>query len=203
MDLHTSQDNGQFGHLGKHDAVLAEEEQKKFKPVSPDETDSAEEGESDDSDAGPTRWKEPNSLEMDCIWLEDESMKDDSALPQIFDLDAIVPLDSRFCMLCSETYGHFRMLQKKNCRRCGKSVCESCSKSSRRLSQIDKKTHRVCDECDALMANHLLLKMFEREAQNKKNNYEEKRSQLKDLKQQRDETIEDLDRSKQIWEQKT
>jgi len=65
------------------------------------------------------------------------------------------------------------------------------------------KKHRVCDECDAIMANHLLLKMFEREAQNKKNTYEDKRAQLNDLKEQRDETIEQLDRAKSLWEQKT
>mmetsp|Transcript_6912 Transcript_6912/g.8276 ORF Transcript_6912/g.8276 Transcript_6912/m.8276 type:complete len:94 (+) Transcript_6912:424-705(+) len=92
-------------------------------------------------------------------------------------------------MLCSETYGHFKMLSKKNCRRCGKSICENCGKQSRRLSQLDPKKHRVCDECDALMANHLLLKMFEREAQNKKNAYEDKQAQLNDSKVQRDETL--------------
>ena len=211
MDLHISQDDSQFSHLGRHAVIDDTNEERKFTPVSQaagvaiasDDTSSAEEGESEDSDAGPTRWKEPNSLEMDCIFLEEEGAKDDSALPQIFDLDSIVPLESRFCMLCSETYGHFRMLQKKNCRRCGKSVCESCSKAQRKLSLIDQKKHRICDECDASMANHLLLKMFEREVENKKNSYEEKRAQLTDMKIQRDETLEQLDRAKQLWEQKT
>ena len=106
--------------------------------------------------------------------MDDEGAKEENALPEIFDLDSIVQLDSKFCMLCSEAYGHFKMLSKKNCRACGKSVCDNCSKANRRLSQLDQKKHKVCDECDALMANHQLLKMFEREAQNKKNQYEEK-----------------------------
>ena len=149
--------------------------------VSSDESDE-EDGDSEDSDAGPTRWKEPSSLEMDCVFLDDETTRDENALPEIFDLDSILQQDSRFCMLCSEAYGHFKMLSKKNCRRCGKSVCENCSKSQRRLSQLDKKQHRVCDECDALMSNHQLLKMFERETQNKKNAFDDKQHQLADAR---------------------
>lgn len=53
------------------------------------------------------------------------------------------------------------------------------------------------------MANHLLINMFEREAQNQKNKYEDKRAQLKKLRQQRDETIAKLEKAKQIWDQKT
>lgn len=101
---------------------------------SDDETDSSDDR---DSETDNNRWDQPNSLEMDCVWLVDDKMKDESALPQIFDLEAVFQQESRFCMLCSEIYGNFLMRQKKNCRRCGKSVCESCSKASRRLSQID------------------------------------------------------------------
>lgn len=51
-----------------------------FKPVPSDE-ESDDDDESGDSDAGPTRWQEPTSLEMDCIFLEDETNKADNALP--------------------------------------------------------------------------------------------------------------------------
>ena len=180
MDLHTSQNDDQFGHLLPTNMTKAasnleerKTQQQKFMPLSDSESE-GEDDDSEDSDAGPTRWKEPSSLEMDCVFLDDEGAKDENALPEIFDLDSIVQLDSKFCMLCSEAYGHFKMLSKKNCRACGKSVCDNCSKANRRLSQLDQKKHKVCDECDALMANHQLLKMFEREAQNKKNQYEEK-----------------------------
>ena len=49
-----------------------------FKPV-PSSGSDQDESESEDSDAGPSRWKEPSSLEMDCIFLEDE--KEETALP--------------------------------------------------------------------------------------------------------------------------
>ena len=149
-------------------------------------TDSEDESGSD-SDAGPQRWQQPSSLEMDCIFLEDDSTKEENVLPQIFDIDSVIQLDSRFCMLCSETFGRIRMIFKHNCKRCGKAVCENCSKQQRRLCQIDSKKHRVCDECDALMANHLLEKMFEREAISKKQNWEDLRAQLKDATVMRNE----------------
>lgn len=130
-----------------------EERKSTFVPVPSDHSSSEEEeDESGESQgAGPTRWQESNSLEMDCIFLEDETTKEDNVLPQIFDLDSVEQLDSRFCMLCSETFGHFRMIFKHNCKRCGKAVCENCSKQQRKLSQLDSKKHRICDECDALM----------------------------------------------------
>ena len=43
-------------------------------------TDSEDESGSD-SDAGPQRWQQPSSLEMDCIFLEDDSTKEENVLP--------------------------------------------------------------------------------------------------------------------------
>ena len=125
---------------------------------------------------------------MDCIFLEDESAGSVNHLPQIFDMEAVLQLDSRFCMLCSETFGRMRIIFKHNCKRCGKAVCENCSKQQRRLCQIDQRRYRVCDECDALMANHLLEKMFEREVQSKKADYEEMKAALKDATILREES---------------
>ena len=51
----------------------------------------------------------------------------------------------------------------------------------------------MCDECDALMANHLLESMFEREAQTKKQNYEDLRAQLKEANVMREEARAQLD----------
>ena len=56
----------------------------------PSPGDSDEDDESEDSDAGPSRWKEPSSLEMDCIFLEDESAGSVNHLPQIFDMEAVL-----------------------------------------------------------------------------------------------------------------
>ena len=53
------------------------------------------------------------------------------------------------------------------------------------------------------MANHLLEKMFEREVQNKKSNYEDLRAQLKDAKYTRLESNQQLERAKQTWESRT
>ena len=83
-------------------------------------------------------------------------------------------LQSNSCMLCSDTFSVVRLF-KHNCRKCGKMVCENCSKARRRLSKLEKTKHRVCDECDALLSNHLLEKMFQREVASKKANYEEMR----------------------------
>ena len=49
--------------------------------------DSEEDGSSDD-EAGPSRWNAPNSLEMDCVFLEDGDVEDDQ-LPTFLDIDNI------------------------------------------------------------------------------------------------------------------
>jgi hypothetical protein len=78
VDVYTSRNDTQFGHL----SLLEEEKSESFRkqqPVASSPSGSEEEDESEDSDAGPTRWKEPSSLEMDCIFLEDE--KEELTLP--------------------------------------------------------------------------------------------------------------------------
>jgi len=52
--------------------------------------------------------------------------------------------------------------QKHHCRRCGRCVCTLCSSSpQRRLSKVDKKKYRVCDECDTLMSNVNFDQMYQ------------------------------------------
>ena len=46
------------------------------------------------------------------------------------------------------------------------------------------------------MANHLLERMFEREAQSKKQNYEQLRTQLKEANVMREQARADLDHAK-------
>ena len=53
------------------------------------------------------------------------------------------------------------------------------------------------------MANHLLEKMFEREVQTKKADYEEMKAALKDATVLREESQDELERAKRIWEDKT
>ena len=68
------------------------------------------------------------SGEFDIVFPEGESMKVEDCLPQIFDIESVTQMDARFCMLCSETFGRIRMIFKYNCKRCGKAVCDNCSK---------------------------------------------------------------------------
>jgi len=77
--------------------------------------------------------------------------------------------------LCFEQFN--MLLKKRNyCKKCGSSVCELCSQSSRRLSKSDKREYRVCDACDHHLSNSLFnLKMQEEIAKRK-----EISSQLKD-----------------------
>ena len=133
--------------------------------------ESDEEGEG--SEDGPSRWKHNNDLEMDVVFL-DEDQKEEDGLPEMFTPESVEQLQSNSCMLCSDTFSVVRLF-KHNCRKCGKMVCENCSKARRRLSKLEKTKHRVCDECDALLSNHNLEKMFQREVASKKANYEEMR----------------------------
>lgn len=79
-DLHTSSNSGIFGHLDRNTEDEEDKvEHRAFQPVPSSGSDPDSSGESEDSDAGPSRWKEPSSLEMDCIFLEDE--KEEANLP--------------------------------------------------------------------------------------------------------------------------
>jgi len=74
-------------------------------------------------------------------------------------------------MLCSKNFGGMMKtvgLGCKNCKRCGKAVCENCAKHKRRLSKLEDKVYRVCDECDTVLANYNLDQMFAREVASKR-----------------------------------
>ena len=47
-----------------------------------------------------------------------------------------------------------------NSRKCGKCVCEECSKSLRKLSKKDKNFYRTCDYCDNKMGNREIEEKF-------------------------------------------
>ena len=52
------------------------------------QSDSQSGEDSDSSDAGPSRWKQPSSLEMDCVW-PDEDQKEDDGLPETFTPESV------------------------------------------------------------------------------------------------------------------
>jgi hypothetical protein len=87
---------------------------------------------------------------------------EEDSLPELFDPSTVVKQKSDQCQLCNTPFsGKMSAMilvskdkMRHNCKRCGISVCTLCSASSkRRLSKIDKKKYRVCDECDTLMSN--------------------------------------------------
>jgi len=49
----------------------------------------------------------------------------------------------------------------KNCKKCGKAVCEACSDQRRQLSRSDNDLHRICDKCDTEMDNYRLKRNHE------------------------------------------
>ena len=76
-------------------------------------------------------------------------------------------LKAENCMLCSTKFSTF-LNSQHNCKKCGKAVCDACSRSKRRLSRLDKDKFRVCDECDTLLSNYNFSRMYMREIQEKK-----------------------------------
>jgi len=77
-------------------------------------------------------------------------------LPDIFDVKAVKKLESTHCMLCEEKFTRIRN-GMKNCKRCGKAICDVCSLNKRPLARDNKEELRVCDLCDTEMDNFKLL----------------------------------------------
>ena len=108
---------------------------------------------------------------MDCVFI-DEDQEEDELLPEFFDPEVIQMLKSDNCMLCSQKFA-FLSASQHNCKKCGKSICDACSKSKRRLSKLEKTKFRVCDECDCLLSNYNFSRMYMREIEDKKQQLEE------------------------------
>ena len=63
------------------------------------------------------------------------------------------------CTLCDKKFGKLKM-NRKHCNLCGISVCGYCSNNRKRLSQMDKKSYRVCDFCDVKLTNIAFENMY-------------------------------------------
>ena len=101
---------------------------------------------------------------MDCVFI-DEDQEEDELLPDFFDHLAVQKEKSDNCQLCQSKFG---FMGSHNCKRCGVAVCDSCSRSKRRLSKLDKDKLRVCDDCDTLLSNYNFQRMYLREIDDKK-----------------------------------
>ena len=127
---------------------------------------------SDDSGARTRQWANmQQEEEMDQVFI-DEDLDEDELLPDVFDADLIQLVKTEHCQLCDTKFSMFGSAMH-NCRKCGKAVCDPCSRSQRRLSKMEKKKYRVCDECDCLLSNYNFTRMYEREIEDKKQQLEE------------------------------
>mmetsp|Transcript_52014 Transcript_52014/g.71389 ORF Transcript_52014/g.71389 Transcript_52014/m.71389 type:complete len:99 (-) Transcript_52014:615-911(-) len=98
-------------------------------------------------------------MEFDVMFLDADADEEEN-LPDLFDPEKVEKLSSPHCMLCLLVFKTLSFTMKKNCKRCGKMVCDSCSQAKRRLSKLEKKKQRVCDECDTLLSNYNFEKMY-------------------------------------------
>ena len=101
----------------------------------------------------------------------DEDQSEEELLPDLFDPEVVQMLKSDICMSCAVKFNLLTL--KHHCRKCGKQVCDACSKNKRRLSRLEKTKYKVCDECDTLMSNYNFTRMHLREIEQKRNTHEE------------------------------
>lgn len=129
--------------------------------------------EESDEDEVTNRWSNVNAdLEMDHVFLDDDQ-EEEELLPELFDPESVQMLKSDNCMLCMQKFSILSFSTANNCKRCGKAICDSCSRTRRRLSRMEKSKSRVCDECDTFLANYNFSKLYSQEIQQKKVKLEE------------------------------
>lgn len=109
-------------------------------------------------------------------------------MPELFDTESVQMIKADNCLLCAAKFGIFSL--QHNCKKCGKAVCDTCSKSKRRLSKIDKDKFRVCDECDILLSNYNFSRMYMREINDKKTNLSELQNRIERVRDEVSERTE-------------
>ena len=108
---------------------------------------------SEDS-SGSNRWDNADLDDLDYknVFVDDGDAEE--RLPEFFDTNLVYKNREKRedCQLCG---CEFSKLTKKRfyCSYCGRSVCDACSQNFRRLSQMDKKQHKICDFCDHQLSN--------------------------------------------------
>ena len=81
----------------------------------------------------------------------------------------------------------------KNCKRCGKAICETCSDQQRQLTKDDAKLYRVCDKCDTEMDNFRLKRNHEDVLAAQKKKIEMLNNQLVQLEEDKQKLQEDCE----------
>lgn len=97
--------------------------------------------------------------------LNSNRLLDQPTLPQTFDVREVREQESDNCQLCEAMFTRKIKLTnrnpQKNCKRCGKAICETCSDQRRQLAKDDPTLYRVCDKCDTEMDNFRLKRNHE------------------------------------------
>ena len=83
-------------------------------------------------------------------------------LPGMFDFKQVNQRIYKNCYLCDVKFERFKKTAYQ-CKRCGQSVCDLCSRNMLKLSQIDKKLYKVCDMCEHEMLNSQIIRNMEQE----------------------------------------
>jgi hypothetical protein len=82
-------------------------------------------------------------------------LAENAHLPNITDADDREEWNEKsFCELCDTTFN--LRTKRHHCRKCKKSVCQSCSGTKRQISKKDQTLYRVCDYCDTQLSNFKL-----------------------------------------------
>lgn len=106
-------------------------------------------------------------------------------------------LDSDACMLCEAPFTRkikvMNRNSQKNCKRCGKAICEVCSENRRQLSKNDSTLYRVCDKCDTLMDNFRLKQNHEDVLRAQKTKIEMLNNQIVQLEEDKQKLQEDTE----------
>lgn len=116
-------------------------------------------------------------MEMVCTFLDNE----EDRLPDVFDPSRVPKVDTDNCYLCSKKFSKLttKMIRsaggRHHCKKCGQSVCNMCRNNVRRLSKLDKKKYKICDQCDTTILNVNFEMMY-------KDCIEKQHESLKELK---------------------
>ena len=100
-------------------------------------------------------------------------------------------------MLCEAPFtGKLTMINRnvqKNCKRCGRAICDTCSDQKRQLARDDNAMYRVCDKCDTEMDNFRLKRNHEDVLAAQKKKIEMLNNQLVQLEEDKQRLQNDCD----------
>ena len=112
----------------------------------------------------PAQPNRPNSFQGNRVLLEEldtvaegKLAQDLFGLPSVFNDDTQKRNAKDECSLCLTAFSVVSFLgvgsKEVICKRCGSSVCDTCSKNKRQIARLDPVAYTVCDMCDTQLDN--------------------------------------------------